>query len=222
MDLVSGVDRAAPSDHPVRATARQRPAHRGLRLRRQGHHGATCSPTLGTVTVVPAGTSAADVLALEPDGVFLSNGPGDPAALPGPDRRRGRPGGAGARSSASAWATSCWPPRWAARPTSCPSATTGPTTRCSAWRPAWWRSPARTTTTPWPPAPCPTPRSTHVNLNDGVIEGIRSLKAPAFSVQYHPEAAPGPHDARYLFGAFRDLMLAHPGAGRPAPGRAAR
>ena len=36
------------------------------------------------------------------------------------------------------------------------------------------------------------------------------LTAPAFSVQYHPEAAPGPHDARYLFGAFRELMLAHP------------
>ena len=51
---------------------------------------------------------------------------------------------------------------------------------------------------------------THVNLNDGVIEGIRSLTAPAFSVQYHPEAAPGPHDARYLFGEFRELMLAHP------------
>jgi carbamoyl-phosphate synthase small subunit len=47
---------------------------------------------------------------------------------------------------------------------------------------------------------------THVNLNDGVIEGIRSLKAAAFSVQYHPEAAPGPHDARYLFGEFRALM----------------
>ena len=56
-----------------------------------------------------------------------------------------------------------------------------------------------------------------MNLNDGVVEGFRSLKAPAFSVQYHPEAAPGPHDARYLFGAFRDLMLAIPPQ-PPAPG----
>jgi carbamoyl-phosphate synthase small subunit len=47
---------------------------------------------------------------------------------------------------------------------------------------------------------------THVNLNDGVIEGIRAPKAAAFSVQYHPEAAPGPHDARYLFGEFRSLI----------------
>ena len=60
-----------------------------------------------------------------------------------------------------------------------------------------------------------------MNLNDGVIEGFRSLTAPAFSVQYHPEAAPGPHDARYLFGAFRDLMLTHPVRTR-APGRAER
>ena len=49
-----------------------------------------------------------------------------------------------------------------------------------------------------------------MNLNDGVIEGFRARTAPAFSVQYHPEAAPGPHDARYLFGAFRDLMHTQP------------
>ncbi len=47
---------------------------------------------------------------------------------------------------------------------------------------------------------------THVNLNDMTTEGIRLLDVPAFSVQYHPEAAPGPHDARYLFGAFARLM----------------
>ncbi len=45
---------------------------------------------------------------------------------------------------------------------------------------------------------------THVNLNDGVIEGVRSRDTPAFSVQYHPEAGPGPHDARYLFDEFPD------------------
>ena len=68
----------------------------------------------------------------------------------------------------------------------------------------------------------PDAETTHVNLNDGVVEGFRSLKAPAFSVQYHPEAAPGPHDARYLFAAFRDLMLAHPtSAGRARARRGA-
>jgi len=47
---------------------------------------------------------------------------------------------------------------------------------------------------------------THWNLNDGTLEGLRCIDVPAFSVQYHPEAAPGPHDSRYLFQDFRDLM----------------
>ena len=47
---------------------------------------------------------------------------------------------------------------------------------------------------------------THWNLNDGTLEGLRCIDVPAFSVQYHPEAAPGPHDSRYLFRDFRDLM----------------
>ena len=51
----------------------------------------------------------------------------------------------------------------------------------------------------------------HVNLNDGTIEGIVCRDVPAFSVQYHPEAGPGPHDARYLFEEFRMLMDAHGG-----------
>jgi carbamoyl-phosphate synthase small subunit len=47
----------------------------------------------------------------------------------------------------------------------------------------------------------------HVGLNDGVVEGLRCLDVPAFSVQYHPEAAAGPHDAGHLFDRFADLML---------------
>jgi len=47
---------------------------------------------------------------------------------------------------------------------------------------------------------------THVNLNDQTVEGLRSHDVPAFSVQYHPEAGPGPHDATYLFEGFIDLM----------------
>ncbi len=49
---------------------------------------------------------------------------------------------------------------------------------------------------------------THVNLNDGVVEGFACRDVPAFGVQHHPEAGPGPHDAHYLFGAFADLMAA--------------
>ncbi|MSR47105.1 MAG: carbamoyl-phosphate synthase small subunit [Planctomycetes bacterium] len=50
---------------------------------------------------------------------------------------------------------------------------------------------------------------THINLNDGTVEGLRCTKAPAFSVQYHPEAAPGPHDSLYLFERFKSLITQH-------------
>jgi carbamoyl-phosphate synthase small subunit len=49
-------------------------------------------------------------------------------------------------------------------------------------------------------------RVTHANANDGVVEGLECLDVPAFSVQYHPEAAPGPHDAHPLFERFADLV----------------
>ncbi len=53
---------------------------------------------------------------------------------------------------------------------------------------------------------------THINLNDQTLEGLRLKNAPAFSVQYHPEASPGPHDARYLFERFAGMMREHTGA----------
>ena len=64
---------------------------------------------------------------------------------------------------------------------------------------------ARTTTTPSTATRSARARVTHVNLNDGVVEGFCVPEARAFCVQYHPEAGPGPHDARYLFDVFDEL-----------------
>ena len=81
------------------------------------------------VTVVPAATPAREVLAMKPDGVFLSNGPGDPAAVGYAVEAARELCAAKCRCSASASATRSWGWRWAARPTSSSSATTAPTTR---------------------------------------------------------------------------------------------
>jgi carbamoyl-phosphate synthase small subunit len=58
---------------------------------------------------------------------------------------------------------------------------------------------------------------THLNLNDRTVEGLRHRELPIFSVQYHPEASPGPHDSWYLFERFRELMHEHAAKRRSVP-----
>ena len=165
--------------------------------------------TLGAVTVVPAGTGADEVLALEPDGVFLSNGPGDPAALPGPTAAVadlvGRVPVFGICLGHQILATALGGSTY-----KLPFGHHGANHPVQRLETGIVEITSQNHNYAVAAGSIPDAETTHVNLNDGVIEGFRSLKAPAFSVQYHPEAAPGPHDARYLFGAFRDLMLAHP------------
>jgi carbamoyl-phosphate synthase small subunit len=158
-----------------------------------------------TVTVVPAGTSASDVVALDPDGVFLSNGPGDPAALTGPrDVIADLLGRVpifgiclGHQLLAAALGGSTY---------KLPFGHHGANHPVQRLETGVVEITSQNHNYAVAAGSVPDSDVTHVDLNDGVIEGIRSRRAAAFSVQYHPEAAPGPHDARYLFGEFDALM----------------
>jgi carbamoyl-phosphate synthase small subunit len=190
------------------------------------------------VLVLPAGATAATILQTSPDGVFFSNGPGDPAAagyavaamrgvleagLPvfgiclgsqilgralGLDTYKLRYGHRGVNQPVMDLATGRvqvtshnhgfaaalpgdGPPRVGPPAGESPAGEGG-----TGWAhiPAAARQPFGT---PYGPAVV-----SHVNLNDGVVEGLRMLERPVFSVQYHPEAAPGPHDAAGLFDDF--------------------
>ncbi len=189
-----------------------------------------------SVTVVPASTPAEDVLALEPDGVFLSNGPGDPAAV-----RAGiaaiaeiLPTGTptfgiclGHQLLASAAGARTYKLKFGHRggnhPVRNDAAELAPDLDSDTLRRLSREAESIEITSQNHgfsvdaeslPADGPFGRvvQTHVNLSDWTNEGIALCDLPAFSVQYHPEAAPGPHDARYLFAQFTALMAAHEGA----------
>lgn len=161
---------------------------------------------LGTVRVVPASTTAADTLALRPDGVFLSNGPGDPAEVGyAVDAIRDLLGAVPVFGI-------CLGHQLLSR------AIGGDTFKLpfghhGGNHPVRHEATGTVEITSQNHNFCVDPASiadradvTHLNLNDLTVEGMRVRDVPAFSVQYHPEAGPGPHDARYLFGMFAELM----------------
>jgi carbamoyl-phosphate synthase small subunit len=217
------------------------------------------------VRVLPATSTAADILAAGPDGVFFSNGPGDPAAAgyavdamrgvlaagipvfgiclgsqilgralglgtyklrfghrgvnqPVKDLATGRvqitshnhgfavaPPGMDVGPAAGAGPGAATPPGAGTPGATAPA---GPATRATPRGRASHGISVMNDLDLLAPFDTPFGRAqvSHVNLNDGVVEGIRLLDAPAFSVQYHPEAAPGPHDAAGEFDAFCALM----------------
>ena len=171
--------------------------------------------TLGVVTVVPAGTAADDVLALEPDGVFLSNGPGDPAALPGPTAAVadlvGRVPVFGICLGHQILATALGGSTY-----KLPFGHHGANHPVQRLETGVVEITSQNHNYAVAAGSIPDAETTHVNLNDGVIEGFRSLTVPAFSVQYHPEAAPGPHDAAL---PLRRFPRSHAGPSHPVDRR---
>jgi carbamoyl-phosphate synthase small subunit len=158
------------------------------------------------VTVVPARVAAEEILALAPDGVFLSNGPGDPAAVTyGIDLVRRLMGKLpifgiclGHQLLALALGGRTYKLKFGHRGANQPvkDLATGRieiTTQNHGFCVDLGSLPSGVT-------------STHVHLNDGTSEGLAAPSALAFSVQYHPEAAAGPHDALYLFHRFTSVM----------------
>jgi carbamoyl-phosphate synthase small subunit len=158
------------------------------------------------VTVVPADTPAEKVLALNADGIFLSNGPGDPAALGYAhavvrDLMGHKPIFGiclGHQVLGFAFRGSTFKLKFGHRGANQPvkDLQTGKVAITSQNH-GFAVDPK---TLP------PEVELTHINLNDGTVEGMRHKQLPIFSVQYHPEAAPGPHDASYFFTQFADLI----------------
>jgi carbamoyl-phosphate synthase small subunit len=158
------------------------------------------------VTVVPASTTAAEVLKLDPDGVFLSNGPGDPSALPYAHKTVADLMGKkpifgiclGHQILGFAYGGSTFKLKFGHR---------------GANQPVKDLKSGRVAITAQNHGFAVDPESlpknvevSHINLNDNTVEGMRHKELPIFSVQYHPEAAPGPHDASYFFSQFADLI----------------
>ena len=160
------------------------------------------------VTVVPAKTPAEEVLALAPDGVFLSNGPADPAAvtyaIENIKKLLGKVPMMGICLGHQLLSLAC-------------GAKTGrlkfghhgcnhPVKNLETGKVEITSQNHNFAVIPESVPYCL--EVTHVNLNDGSIEGIRHKTLPAFSVQYHPEACPGPHDSNYLFNQFKSMIKA--------------
>jgi len=198
-DLVGGVTTATSytvGDGPLRVVAYDYGIKSSI-LRLMGE--------IATVEIVPADTPAAQLLAEPPDGVFLSNGPGDPAAvtyaIANIATLLGQVPVFGICLGHQLLATAL-----GGRTYKLPFGHHGGNHPVRRVRDDAVEITSHNHNYAVAGGSVPAADVTHFNLNDGVVEGLRSRDVPAFSVQYHPEAGPGPHDARYLFTEFRRLM----------------
>ncbi|MFC1484111.1 glutamine-hydrolyzing carbamoyl-phosphate synthase small subunit [Candidatus Neomarinimicrobiota bacterium] len=160
-----------------------------------------------SVTVVPASTPVKDVLAMKPDGVFLSNGPGDPEpvtyAIAAVRELLGQVPMFGIclghQIMALALGFKTYKLKYGHRGLNHPvkNLETGKV-EVTSQNHGFAVEAASVDES--------VARISHINLNDDTVEGLKCLSLPAYSVQYHPEASPGPHDARYLFEEFIRMM----------------
>lgn len=162
---------------------------------------------IATVTVVPASTTSQEVLAMSPDGVFLSNGPGDPEMVVGATTAIRAIVEAGTATFGICLGHQLLSRAFGGHTFKLPFGHHG------ANHPVRNISTGSVEITSQNHNFCVDPDSlsgvadiTHVNLNDSTNEGMRLRDLRAFSVQYHPEAGPGPHDSHYLFEQFAVLM----------------
>ena len=164
------------------------------------------------VTVIPADTDAADILASPPSGLFVSNGPGDPAAV---ERAQAAILGLaeanvpvfgiclGHQLISRAFGAETYKLPFGHHGANHPVKNLDTqTVEITSQNHGFAVRSGEGDTIPGAPGL----RLTHVNLYDGTVEGVAHRELPVFCVQYHPEAAPGPHDSRYLFDHFIDLM----------------
>lgn len=168
-----------------------------------------CLAEFATVHVVPATTSATDVMALSPDGIFLSNGPGDPEMVHGAPATIRELLGTNVPMFGICLGHQLMALALDGKTFKLPFGHHG------ANHPVRNLATNTVEITSQNHNFCVDADSlakkaevTHINLNDNTNEGMRVLGANAFSVQYHPEAGPGPHDSRYLFGEFVSRMEA--------------
>jgi len=215
LDLACGVSTGAPYEVPAVGAERYHVIAYDFGVK--AHSPKLLAERGCRVTVIPADTAVEEILASPPDGLFVSNGPGDPAAVQKAERAILGLAGAGVPVFGICLGHQLISRAFGATTYKLPFGHHGGnhpvknlargTVEITSQNHGFAVQRGEGDAIPGAPGL----RLTHVNLYDGTVEGVEHRELPVFCVQYHPEAAPGPHDSRYLFDRFIELMEAGKG-----------